>query len=231
VAAVVFVAVVAAFAVFALLPKGHPAGPAERQPTAGAAGGTGAESGVVSTATAGSASAPAAGVPLTAAPAGVVWRLVDGAALPFSAADGPRSTAGGVASGFGHSPAGALLACVQTTFRIGNIDPAAQAGVVRAMVIGAGQPGLLASRPAAALAVRPQMAGFRYLSYTPGEAVISLAWRVTDVAGGTARFLDVGELDMVWSDGDWRLVEDGGQPPLPTTLDAGLTGFVPFAGV
>ena len=221
-----FVAVVAVLALFALLATGHSA---DRQPAVSSEDVAGSKPGPAADSTK-AGPAPGAGVPLTAAPAGVVWRLVDGVALPFSAGDGPASTAGGVASGFSHSPAGALLACVQTTFRIGNIDPAAQAAVVRAMVIGAGQPGLLASRPAAALTVRPQMAGFRYLSYTPGEAVISLAWRVTDVAGGTARFLDVGELDMAWVNGDWRLVDDGGQPPLPTGLDAGLTGYVVFGG-
>jgi hypothetical protein len=78
--------------------------------------------------------------------------------------------------------------------------------------------------------VKPQLAGFRYLSYSPGQAVIALAERVTDVASGTARFVDVGELQLVWAGGDWRLVDDGSQPPLPTALDPGLTGFVPFAG-
>ena len=98
------------------------------------------------------------------------------------------------------------------------------------MVVGAGKAGLLASRPAAPVAVKPQLAGFRYLSYSPDEAVISLAWRVTDVAAGVSRFVDVGELQLIWSGGDWRLVDDGSQPPLPTALDPGLTGYVPFAG-
>jgi hypothetical protein len=152
--------------------------------------------------------------------------------LPFSTAgDGPRSVAGGVATGFSHSPVGALLACAQTALRIGAVNPPAQAAVVRAMVIGAGRSELLASRPASVPAVKPQLAGFRYLSYTPGTAVIDLAERVTDVAGGTSRFVDVGELQLAWSGGDWRLVDDGSQPPLPAVLDAGLTGFVPFAGV
>ncbi len=223
IAAVAVVAVVLAFVLIVLLAKGNPAQPVDGQrspaglpatvglsaPTGGTAGG---------------------GAPLTAAPGGVVWRLVDGVALPFSAVDGPRSVAGGVASGFARTPAGALLACMQTAFRIGAVNPAGQAGEVRAMVVGAGQPELLASRPATVPAVKPQLAGFRYLSYTPGLAVIGLAERVTDVASGTARFVDVGELQLAWTRGDWRLVDDGSQPPLPTALDAGLTGFVPFAG-
>ena len=216
----VFVAFVLALAI-GLLVKGHPARPGS---TAGAAPAGRAATGAPAALT-------APGVPLTAAPVGVAWRLVDGVALPFSASDGPGSVVGGVASGFSRTPAGALVACVQTALRIGAVNPAAQAGEVRAMVIGAGRAGLVASRPATAPAVKPQMAGFRYVSYSPDLAVIGLAWRVSDVASGTARFVDVGELQLAWSGGDWRLVDDGSQAPLPTALDAGLTGFVPFAGV
>jgi hypothetical protein len=112
------------------------------------------------------------------------------------------------------------------------VNPAGQAAEVRAMVVGAGKAGLLASRPATAPAVKPQLAGFRYLSYSPDQAVIALAERVTDVASNTTRYVEVGELQLSWSTsaGDWRLVDDGSQPPLPTALDAGLTGYVPFAG-
>jgi hypothetical protein len=224
--AAVFLAIVLVFALIALLAKGHSAQPAS-QP----AGQPGTSSGPMSTSsTAGEQAGTVTGALLTAAPGGVSWRLVDGVALPFSAAGGPRSVAGGVASGFAHSPAGALLACVQTAFRIGAVDPAAQAGVVRAMVVGAGKAGLLASRPATVVAVKPQLAGFRYLSYSSDRAVIELAERVTDVTDGTARFVDVGGLELAWTDGDWRLVDDGSPAPPPTGLDAGLTGFVAFGG-
>ena len=60
--------------------------------------------------------------------------------------------------------------------------------------------------------------------------MIALAVRVTDVAASTARFVDVGELQLAWSGGDWRLVDDGSQPPLPTGLDPALTGFVAVRG-
>jgi hypothetical protein len=227
VAAVVFFVLVLALTLVVVLGRGHQGAGSE------AAAGRGSAPSAVA---GGTATPPAAdtqspgGVPLTAAPAGVVWRLVDGVALPFSAVDGPRSTAGGVASGFSDSPAGALLACVQTAFRIGSVNPADQAAVVRVMVTGAGQVGLLASRPATAPAVKPQQAGFRFLSYSADHAVIGLAWRVTDVAAGSSRFVDVGELDMSWAGGDWRLVDDGSQAPPPTGLDAQLTGYVPFGG-
>jgi hypothetical protein len=173
--------------------------------------------------------APAA-APLTSAPSGVVWQLVDGVALPSSSSDGPARVAGGVPSGFAHTPTGALLACVQIGFRLGSVNPADQAGVVRAMVIGAGRAALLASRPAAAPAVKPQLAGFRYLTYTPALAVIGLAWRVTDAATGTTRPVAVGELQMSWAGGDWRLVDDGTPAALPTPLDPALTGYIAFAG-
>jgi hypothetical protein len=172
----------------------------------------------------------AGGEPLTAAPAGVAWQLVDGVALPFSRVNGPNRVTGSIAAGFSHSPAGALLACVQIGFRLGSVNPADQAAVVRAMVIGAGQADLLASRPASVPTVKPQLAGFHYLTYTPTSAVISFAWRITDVANGTSRFISVGELQVAWSGGDWRLVDDGTPAPRPQLLDAGLTGYVAFAG-
>jgi hypothetical protein len=78
--------------------------------------------------------------------------------------------------------------------------------------------------------VKPQLAGFHYVSYAPSSALIGFAWRITDVASGTSRFVAVGELQVSWSGGDWRLVDDGSQSPLPTLLDPGLTGYVPFAG-
>jgi hypothetical protein len=141
IAAVVFVAVVAALALIVVVARGHQRGPADAAagrgsaPTASAGG----------TATPGPAAASSGdGLPLTAAPSGVGWQLVDGVALPFSAADGPHRLAGGVASGFTRTPAGALLACVQIGLRIGAVNPGDQAAVVRAMVVGAGQPGLLA---------------------------------------------------------------------------------------
>jgi hypothetical protein len=168
--------------------------------------------------------------PLTAAPTGVAWQLVDGVALPSSSADGPTRVAGGVPAGFAHTPTGALLACVQIGFRLGSVNPGDQAGVVRAMVIGAGQAALLASRPAAAPAVKPQLAGFRYLTYTPSQAVIGLAWRVTDAATNSTRLVAVGELQVSWESGDWRLVDDGTPAALPTPLDPALTGYVAFAG-
>ncbi|HEX4727765.1 MAG TPA: hypothetical protein VH298_08195 [Jatrophihabitans sp.] len=175
-------------------------------------------------------SPPAAGQPLTAAPAGVSWQLVDGLALPYSTADGPARVTGGVPSGFARTPTGALLACVQIGFRLGSVNPAEQAAVVRAMVVGAGQADLIASRPVGVPAVKPQLAGFRYLSYSPDAAVIGFAWRITDVATGSSRFLGVGELQASWTRGDWRLVDDGSPAPDPVALDAALTGYVRFAG-
>jgi hypothetical protein len=171
-----------------------------------------------------------ADAPLTVAPTGVDWQLVDGVALPSSHSDGPARVTGGVPAGFAHTPTGALLACAQIGFRLGSVNPADQAGVVRAMVIGAGEAALLASRPAAVPAVKPQLAGFRYLTYTPAQAVIALAWRVTDAATGSTRPVGVGELQMSWVGGDWRLVDDGTPAALPTPLDPALTGYVAFAG-
>jgi len=228
VAAVGFVLVVGLLALFVVLGSGQRHAPSDAAAGRGSAPSASAGGNATPPAAAGTTNS---GQPLTAAPPGISWRLVDGVALPFSATDGPHSAAGGVAAGFSRTPAGALLACVQTAFRIGSVNPAEQASVVRSMVVGAGRAGLLASRPAAVPAVKPQLAGFRYLSYTDDQALISLAWRITDVSSDTSRLVDVGELGMTWSGGDWRLMDDGSAPPPAAELDPGLTGYVPFAGV
>lgn len=215
------VVVIGTLLVTAVLDSGHRTGRPAPRP---------ARKGTASAGTAPAGASQAGTGLLSTAPAGVSWQLVDGVALPFSRADGPAQVTGGIPNGFSRTPTGALLAGVQIGFRIGSVNPADQAAVVRAMVIGTGQADLLASRPANVPAVKPQLVGFHYLTYTPTSAVIAFAWRITDVAGGTSRFISVGELQVAWSGGDWRLVDDGTQAPLPQLLDPGLTGYVRFAG-
>src|SRR5688572_4150528 len=55
----------------------------------------------------------------TAAPDGVVWSLVGQAAVPTSADGGPQRLSGCAASGFAHTPVGALIAAAQISTRSG----------------------------------------------------------------------------------------------------------------
>lgn len=169
--------------------------------------------------------------PLTAAPAGVTWELFQGVALPTSRADGPTRIDGPVHAGFSRTPTGALLADVQISYR-SLVDPdvdrlrrVAQAQLVE----GPGKVAFLNllgqltgnAPPASGYA---QVVGFRYITYTPDLAVISLATR------GDSGRIQVGTDTMRWVDGDWRseLPPSGLQQP---QVVQDLTGYVPWSGV
>lgn len=59
---------------------------------------------------------------LTAAPVGLQWVLADGVPVPVSPVDGPRSTAGDIATGYAHSPQGAVIAALQIGSRAAFSD-------------------------------------------------------------------------------------------------------------
>lgn len=174
---------------------------------------------------------PADQQPLTSAPAGVRWELFVGVALPTSRFDGPTRVVGAVHAGFSDSPTGALLASAQIAGR-SIIEPSLpglrQIGQQQ-LSAGPGQSAYLTlvasftdnTPPPAGFA---QYAGFRYLTYTPDLAVISLATRSSSGA------LQVGTDLMRWMDGDWKLElpASGLQQPQVVT---DLTGYVPWSGV
>jgi hypothetical protein len=88
------------------------------------------------------------------------WRSFYGIALPVSAADGPRDTRGGLASGYSDTPAGALLAAINI-----GVRTAAQWGprifqpTITSQVTGPDTPSLLAAQESAT--AEPEPAGMR----------------------------------------------------------------------
>ena len=169
--------------------------------------------------------------PLTAAPAGVQWELFQGVALPTSRTDGPTRIDGPVHAGFAQTPTGALLADAQISYR-SLVDPdlAGLRRVAEAQLVeGPGKVAYLNlidqlrenAPPAAGYA---QIVGFRYITYTPDLAVISLATR------GKSGALQVGTDTMRWVDGDWKVELPGSGLQQPQVVQD-LAGYVPWSGV
>lgn len=166
----------------------------------------------------------------TAAPSAVRWELYATVAVPFSPA-GPRQVEGDVATGYAHTPTGALVASQQISARKALavdwravVDASVAPGLGRdawvALRAGYGrldppQPGQLG-----------QTAGFRFVDYSPERAVIQT---VSRFASGT---LQVTTYTVAWSGRDWRLVlqPDGSDSPTGQRVGS-LAGFVAWGGV
>lgn len=166
----------------------------------------------------------------TETPTGVRWELWETVALPFSDEAGPRVVEGDVATGFAHTPTGALIAATQTAVRYrvaqdwrsvlqASVDPGAGAEAwanLRApLTLDPPQPGQLG-----------QAAGFQFVSYTPDRAVIQY---VAKFANGSMQMVS---LTVVWDGTDWKLVltDDGGTSATAVPIES-LSGFIPWGGV
>ena len=184
-----------------------------------------------SAATAVPSTAPAALPPLTAAPTGVQWELFQGVALPTSTIDGPTRVDGAVHAGFSRTPTGALLADAQIGVRriaTPELEGLRQIGEQQ-LVEGPGRAAYLNlvagfednTAPAGGYT---QYIGFRYITYTPDLAVISLATR------GSSGRIQVGTDTLRWVDGDWKLELPASGLQQPQVVPD-IAGYVPWRGV
>jgi hypothetical protein len=169
--------------------------------------------------------------PLTAAPTGVTWELFEGVALPTSRTDGPTRTDGPVHAGYSRTPTGALLADAQITYR-SLVDPdlASLRQVAQVQLVdGPGKTAYLNllgqleenEPPATGYA---QIVGFRFITFTPDLAVISLATR------GNSGAIQVSTDTLRWVDGDWKLDLPASGLQQPQVVQD-LSGYVPWSGV
>lgn len=202
-----------------------PSGAAVPVPSDAAGSGAGSSTGLPT-----GGPSPAVPVP-SAAPAGVRWQLFQGVAVPFSAVDGPADVRGDVAGGFAHTPVGALLASQQIAVRK-LLAPDWRAVVAASIAPGPGRDAWVAARGAVgelaptAPGQLGQVAGFRFVDYSPRRAVIQTVSRF-----GSGR-LQVTVSTVRWSGRDWQLVlqPDGGESPTAQAVGS-LAGFVPWGGV
>ncbi len=189
----------------------------------------------MSTATATAAVSSDVALP-TAAPTGTTWQLVAGQALPSEQGVGPAHVQGYTASGYAHTPLGALYAAVNDFYRVPiavTADADWQTPLKVMVVPGPGVNVLAALRKS--LDPRPmgpegaginQLAAFKYVSFTASDAVIQLV--VIDKNSS----YHVATVPMRWSSNDWRVVmtSDGTIGGADTTVDS-LSGYVTWQGV
>lgn len=166
----------------------------------------------------------------TKAPAGVTWELAGQAAVPVSDTAGPRTVHGGTASGYAHTPEGALIAAAQTAARAGfsagrkSWEPTVEQQFV---------PSSERDQLLAALHSQPEqqaqpgelspLAGFIYQAYSPETAVIGLVYQAP--GGGTN--YHVVTTTMQWHGGDWKMVAPPGGSWLAVSRQAtDLAGVV-----
>lgn len=169
-------------------------------------------------------------LPTSAPP--VRWELLQQVAVPFSAEAGPREATGPVARDFQRSPVGALLAAWQIdTRRMLTPGEGWRTVTDQQIADGPGKDAFLRARsqvndPSMSSEELAQLAGFRFVTYTPDSATIQLASKSNDGALiGTT-------VTVRWIDGDWRLElqPNGASSPTATPLQD-LTYYTPFAGV
>jgi hypothetical protein len=151
-------------------------------------------------------------------PADVTWVSVAGVALPVSETAGPHRHEHGLASGFAHTPTGALLAAahllVNTTPQVGSdvFGPTLQT-----QVVGQHAPAMRAAVAADYRALAGEsagggpvgslsaaLAGVRMSAYAGNAATVDLLTVAVD-STGTARFA-ASLVDMAWTGSDWALV-------------------------
>lgn len=164
-------------------------------------------------------------------PPGITWRIYQTVALPYSPTYGPQQVNGDIARCYAHDPTGALIAASQIGVRY-LIAPQWQKVVDHQVVANAGRSVYISNRAKVSNqgGNQPgnynQFAGFKYVTYSPAQAVIEL---VTTSSSGAMQATTV---TVDWVSGDWRLLlqPDGGTSPnaFPVTS---LAGFASWAGV
>jgi hypothetical protein len=160
-------------------------------------------------------------IPYASPPAGARWATVGSMEVPQEPSlYGPQRSKGVWNTCFAHNPVGALLAAM-------NLYAESTTG---SATTGETYRHLAVHVPSAALRATDhfddegpvQYAGYKYDSYSPGRAEISLVIR------GPQGKLGAFVTPMVWAGSDWKyLFPRGGVPSLEVIPD--LTGYVPWS--
>lgn len=164
------------------------------------------------------------------APPGVTWSLYQGIAMPSSSTAGPMIVDGDVARCYARTPVGALIAAWQISTRY-LIAHDWRAVTLDQTMPGPGRNAYLEKRAqignaSASPGEYAQLAGFKFVTYTPAEAVIEVVTRGNDGSMG------VTVLTVMWSARDWKLQlqSDGNASPSVQQVTS-LDGYVPWGGV
>ena len=160
-------------------------------------------------------------IPSTSPPTGTMWATVGAMQAPQApTVYGPQRTKGIWDTCFAHNPTGALLAAINLWAEGTTTAPAS--AVFQRLAVGA--PRDLGSNENldAAAGGAVQLAGYKYGSYTPANAQISV------VLQGPQGTLVAFVTPMTWHDGDWKYVFPTGGTPSYQVIPA-LAGYVPWS--
>ncbi|MFC9982690.1 hypothetical protein [Gordonia sp. NPDC127522] len=164
---------------------------------------------------------------LTAPPHRVSWQRVDGVPFPFSDSDGPARITGPIASGYSHTPQGAVLAAAHITFRLTWSPDYAAVIDAQAKVSATTRRQLLVARdhgatvdPAVLAQVASAPVAFKIADYSEAKASVYLAF---PSRGENFRFAAV---PVVWDEGDWKFSDEWDPASAPELPDSpSLSGF------
>jgi hypothetical protein len=157
-------------------------------------------------------------IPSASPPGGTHWVSVGSMQVPQARDQyGPEHSSGPFDTCFAHSPSGALLAAVNLWAESTAAPPNE---VFQDLAVGA--PRNLGSNTRLDNGGSVQLAGYRYDSYSPSQAQISV------ILEGPEGKLAAIVTTMKWSGGDWKYVfPPNGTPPVQVIPD--LTGYVPWS--
>lgn len=147
---------------------------------------------------------------LSATAKGIKWQLVYNIPIPFSTSDGPTKVADKVASGYAHTPQGAVLAAIDAMSRCSVLgDDVAVACWEKRMVEGPGY---------ADMEKRVRGLGAAPRQLEPGSSIMPLSWakvlnyaddymaaQLAQIDPTNPQAYAVYQVEMVWSDGDWKM--------------------------
>ncbi|UGQ12299.1 hypothetical protein LO772_01420 [Yinghuangia sp. ASG 101] len=169
----------------------------------------------------------------TQEPSELEWESYRGLAMPESRFSGPVGGSGSVSRCFAHTPTGALLAAMQISSRavlapdwrsVAQYQilpgPAADEFISRmTSLVGTAEPGLV--RDVTGLM---QPAGFKFLGYSPDQAVIALAF-----SSESGVRMQSAVYTVIWNGDDWLLqAQPGGSVSALSQRPESLDGFVPW---
>jgi hypothetical protein len=153
------------------------------------------------------------------------WALFHNLALPVSATAGPSAQKGPLWSGYTHTATGALLAATYLAYSTDGPDAvsvlksqAVDGPIARAYIA------QFTATPRANMPSGvPNVAGFRFVSYTPTAARIELLLLASTNDSYSS------PVDLTWQDGDWKInLESAGSVPQIVKID-GPAGFIPWS--
>ena len=155
------------------------------------------------------------------------WELVGTMAAPaLGSAAGPGLDDDGLRYCYARTAEGALYAAVG--YIAASTDISNQPRLYELFAEGAVRDALEKSNHAGPLSDdRMQVAGFRVINYTPDEATVEVAWRVTTAGSRLVAFPMV----LRWESGDWKLYFSEGGSGFAFRAIQSLGGFIPWAGV